>query len=94
MTYVLCRIEDDATTTAISQHADIVSGIAEGKRIVAEDDWEFPYSLHTEDGCRVAVFGEGRIGVREWMRRTGRLDTIHSQDDKYLHDEDRLAGVS
>jgi len=61
--YLLCRIEDDATTTLVSQHGDIV----EGKRIVEQDDFDFPYSLHTDDGCKVATFAEGRIGYREWL---------------------------
>ena len=41
---------------------------------------------------RVAAFCEGRIGYREWARRTGRLqdEYIHSLDDKYSHDEDML----
>jgi hypothetical protein len=33
---------------------------------------------------------EGRIGYREWARRNGRLDDIHSLDDSYDHDVDEL----
>jgi hypothetical protein len=87
--YTLCRIEDDATTTRISEHADIVSGIAEGRRIVEQYDFDYPYCLHT-DGVKVATFGEGRIGYREWARRSGRLDYIHSLDDRYDHDLDQF----
>jgi hypothetical protein len=71
MQYGLWRIEDDVTTTLISEHADIVSGIAEGKRIVEQDDFDFAYSLHTNDGCKLATFAEGRIGYREWASRCG-----------------------
>jgi hypothetical protein len=90
MQYVLCRIEDDATTTVVSEHDDIVSGIAEGRRVVAEDDFDFAYSLHADYGCKVATFAEGRIGYREWARRSGRLDYIHSVDDKYDRDVDQF----
>jgi hypothetical protein len=88
--YTLCRIEDDASTTPIGEYADIVSGIAEGKRVVAEDDFDFAYSLHADNGCKVATFAEGRVGNREWARRCGRLDYIHSQDDRYDKDVDEL----
>jgi hypothetical protein len=93
MQYLLCRIEDDSSISLISEHADIVSGIAEGRRVVEHDDHDYAYSLHTEDGCRVATFAEGRIGYREWARRSGRLDTIHALDDKYEHEIDELVGV-
>jgi hypothetical protein len=33
---------------------------------------------------------EGRIGYREWARRSGRLENIHSLDDRYDHDIDEL----
>jgi hypothetical protein len=35
-------------------------------------------------------FAEGRIGYREWARRNGRLEDIHSLDDRYDHDIDEL----
>ena len=43
------------------------------------------------DGGRVACFAEGRIGYREWARRSGRLYDIHNSiDDRYDHDVDEL----
>jgi hypothetical protein len=87
--YTLCRIEDDASTTLISEHADIVAGIAAGKQIVESEDFDYPYVLHS-NGTRLATFAEGRIGYREWARRSGRLDTIHSLDDRYDHDLDQF----
>ncbi len=90
MQYLLCRIEDDATTTLVSQHSDIVEGVAEGRRIVEQDDFDYAYTLHTHDGCRVATFAEGRMGYREWARRSGRLDYIHSLDDRYDKNVDEL----
>ena len=90
MQYILCRIEDDATTTLVSQHGDIVEGIAEGERIVEQDDFDFAYSLHTNDGCKLATFADGRIGYREWARRCGRLDYIHSLDDRLDRDIDQF----
>jgi hypothetical protein len=35
---------------------------------------------------RVTTFAEGWIGYLEWARRSGRLDEIHSIDDRYDHD--------
>ncbi len=35
-------------------------------------------------------FAEGRIGYREWARRSGRLADIYSIDDRYDHDIDEL----
>jgi hypothetical protein len=90
MQYILCRIEDDATTTLVSQHGDIVEGIAEGERIVEQDDFDFAYSLHTDDGCKLATFADGRIGYREWARRCGRLDYIYSLDDRPDRDIDQF----
>ena len=38
----------------------------------------------------MASFAEGRIGYREWARRTGRLEEIHILEDRYDHDVDEL----
>ena len=45
MQYALCRIEDDATTTLISEHDTIVEGIAAGKHMVEVDDHDYAYFL-------------------------------------------------
>ena len=87
--YVLCRIEDDASLTLISEHQDIAGAVAAGKHQVEVEDFEFSYGLYA-DGVRVASFAEGRIGYREWARRHGRLEYIHSIDDRYDHDIDEL----
>lgn len=87
--YLLYRINDDETTTAVSQHDSIVEGVAAGKHQVEVEDHDFSYGLFTDD-VKVASFAEGRIGYREWARRAGRLDYIHSIDDKYDHDIDEL----
>ncbi len=89
MTYTLYRIEDDATTTFVSEHGDVVEGIQAGKHMVEVEDFDYPYCLNS-NGTRLATFGEGRIGYREWACRSGRLDYIHSVDDKYDHDVDEL----
>ena len=47
------------------------------------------YGLYV-DGVRMMSFAEGRIGYREWARRNGRLDDIHSIGDRYDHDVDEL----
>jgi hypothetical protein len=89
--YVLCRIEDDSSLTLVSEHEDVSSGIKAGKHIVEVEDFDFSYSLYTADlVARVARFAEGRIGYREWARRSGRLEDIHSIDDRYDHDIDEL----
>jgi hypothetical protein len=41
---------------------------------------------------RAASIAEGRIGYREWARRSGRLGDIHSLDDRLDHDIDELMG--
>ncbi len=91
MTYTLYRIEDDATTTLISEHEGLLTGIAAGRYAVEVEDFDMAYALHGPD-VRVATFAEGRIGYREWARRTGRLqdEYIHSLDDKYEQDVDML----
>jgi hypothetical protein len=86
--YVLCRIEDDASLTPVSEHEDLSGGVKAGKHIVETEDFDFSYSLYTADMvARVARFAEGRMGYREWARRRG---YIHSIDDRYDHDVDEL----
>jgi hypothetical protein len=87
--YVLCRIEGDSSLTPISEHEDIVAGVAAGKRKVEVEDFDFPYGLFV-DGGRAASFAEGRISYREWARRNSRLADIHSLDDRLDHDVDEL----
>jgi hypothetical protein len=87
--YELCRIEDDASLTPVSKHEDICTGVAAGKHQVEMEDFNFSYALYA-DGVKVASFAEGRIGYREWARRSGRLEDIHSVDDRYDHDVDEL----
>jgi hypothetical protein len=53
------------------------------------EDLDFSYGLYA-DGVKVASLAEGRIGYREWARRSGRLVDIHSIDDRYDHDIDEL----
>ena len=89
--YVLCRIEDDSSLTPVSEHLDIVDGMAAAKHQVEVEDFDFGYGLYA-DGVRVASFAEGRIGYREWAPRNGRLGDIHSIDDRYDHDVDELMG--
>jgi hypothetical protein len=87
--YVLCRIEYDASLTPVSEHEDIVGGVAAGKCEVELEDFGLSYALYADE-VKVASFAEGRIGYREWARRSGRLEYIHSMDDRYDHDVDEL----
>jgi hypothetical protein len=90
MQYQLCRINDDSTTTVVSEHEDFLTGIAAGGYAVEVEDFDFAYCLQSEIDVRVAIFREGRIGYRRWAIRSGRLEGeyIHSLDDKYDHDVD------
>ena len=59
--------------------------------MVEEEDLDFGYGLYTADFlARVARFADGRAGYREWARTNGRLEYIHSIDDRYYHDIDEL----
>ena len=89
LAYVLCRIEDDASLTPVSEHDDIAAAVAAGNHQVEVEDFDFGYGLYA-DSVRVASFAEGRVGYREWARRNGRLCDIHSLDDRYDHDVDEL----
>jgi hypothetical protein len=90
----LCRIEEDASLTPVSQHEDIHTGIAAGGHAVEVEDLEFAYVLHAGDPSngssttRVASFREGRIGYREWATRSGRISP--SVEDRLDHDIDEL----
>jgi hypothetical protein len=86
---VLCRVEDDSSLTPVSEHEDIVGGVAAGRHQVEVENFDFSYALYA-DGVKVASFAEGRMGYREWARRSGRLGYIHSIDDRYDHDVDEL----
>ncbi|HEY6581548.1 MAG TPA: hypothetical protein VIZ60_10520 [Rubrobacter sp.] len=87
--YVLCRIEDDASVTPVSELEDIVAAVVAGKHQVEVEDFDFSYGVYV-DGCRAICFAGGRIGYREWARRNGKLGDIHSIDDRYDHDVDEL----
>jgi hypothetical protein len=91
--YVLCRIEDDASLTPVSEHEDILTGIAAGGYAVEVEDLEFAYALYAGDpsngsSTRVASFREGRIGYRLWATRRGRISP--SVEDRLDHDVDEL----
>jgi hypothetical protein len=91
--YVLCRIEDDASLTPVSEHEDILTAIAAGGYAVEVEDLEFAYALYAGDpsngsATRVASFREGRIGYRLWAMRSGRINP--SLEDRLDHDVDEL----
>jgi hypothetical protein len=92
--YVLCRIEDDSSLTSVSQHKDILTGIAAGGYAVEAEDLNFAYALYAGDPSngssttRVASFREGRIGYREWATRSGLINP--SVEDRYDRDVDEL----
>ena len=92
--YVLCRIEDDSSLTPVSEHGDVLTGIAAGGYAVEVEDTDFAYALYAGDPSngssttRVASFREGRIGYRLWAMKTGRINP--SVEDRYDHDVDEL----
>ena len=70
--YVLCRIEDDASLTPVSEHDDISAAVAAGRHRVEVEDFDFGYGLYA-DGIRVASFaeaawaiGSGHAGTAGW----------------------------
>jgi hypothetical protein len=67
----------------------VVEHTVAGKHRVEVEDFDFGYGLYT-DGVKVASLAEDRIGYREWARRNGRLEDIHSLGDRYDHDVDEL----
>jgi hypothetical protein len=87
--YTLYRVEDDASTTYIDEYPSIIDGITASQHVVKTEDSDFSYALYA-DGVKVASFAEDRMGYREWARRSGRLEYIHSIDDRYDHDVDEL----
>ena len=92
--YVLCRIEDDSSLTAVSEHGDMLTGIAAGGYAVEVEDFDFAYALYAGDpsnggsSTHVASFREGRIGYRLWATRSGRINP--SVEDRLDHDVDEL----
>src|SRR5215211_3496859 len=93
LAYTLCRIEDDASLTPVSQHQDILTAMAAGGYAVEVEDLDFAYALYAGDpsngsSTRVASFREGRIGYREWATRSGRISP--SVEDRLDHDVDEL----
>jgi|SRR5215212_10524728 hypothetical protein len=91
--YVLYRIEDDSSLTPVSQHEDMLTGLAAGGYAVEVEDFDFAYALYSGDPSngsltRVASFREGRIGYRLWATSTGRISP--SVEDRYDHDVDEL----
>jgi hypothetical protein len=94
LAYELCRIEDDTSLTPVSQHEDMLTGIAAGGYAVEVEDPDFAYALYAGDPSngslttRVAAFREGRIGYRLWAMRTGRISP--SVEDRNDHDVDEL----
>ena len=92
--YVLCRIEDDASLTPVSQHNDILTAIAAGGYAVEVEDCNLAYALYAGDPSngssttRVASFRLGRIGYRLWATRSSRISP--SVEDRYDHDVDEL----
>ena len=79
-------VGETAPLSPVREHQDI-PGVAAGRYRV--EYFDFGYALYA-DGVRVAAFAEGRVGYREWARRNGRLNDIHSLDDRYDHDIDEL----
>jgi hypothetical protein len=91
--YTLCRIEDDSSLTPVSEHQDILTGIAAGGYAVEVEDFDFAYALYAGDpsngsSTRVASFRLGRIGYRLWATRSGRINP--SVEDRLDHDVDEL----
>ena len=83
-----------SSLTPVSQHEDILTGIAACGYTVEVEDLNFAYALYAGDPSngssttRVASFREGRIGYREWATRSGRISP--SVEDRLDHDVEEL----
>src|SRR5215203_3740942 len=83
-----------SSLTPVSQHQDILTGIAAGGYAVEVEDLHFAYALYAGDPSngssttRVASFREGRIGYRLWATRSGRIKP--SVEDRLDHDVEEL----
>lgn len=80
MTYTLYRIEDDSSLTPVSLHASLVEATCAAGHVIENVDHDFAYELRSLYG-RVALFGEGRIGYRQWAIRTGRITPCDPPSD-------------
>ena len=83
----LYRINDDETTTPVSQHPTIGDGVAAGVDMVENVDMDYAYALYSPH-TRIVAFREGRVGLRMWEMRTGRISP--SLEDKWDRDEDEF----
>jgi hypothetical protein len=90
----LVAVQDRSRFLAYSRQPTrgLPHGIAAGYAVEVED-LEFAYALYAGDpsnvsATRVASFREGRIGYREWARRSGRINP--SLEDRLDHDVDEL----
>ena len=72
MTYRLYRIEDDSSLTPVSRYTSLAKATCAAGRVIEDLDPDFAYELRSLYG-RVALFGEGRIGYRQWAIRAGRI---------------------
>ena len=65
MQYGLYRIEDDATTTLVSEHEDLLTGIAAGNYAVDVEDFDYAYALHSNSTCSYIQKRQG------WLQAMG-----------------------
>ena len=72
--YVLCRIEDDSSLTPVSQHEDMLTGIAAAGHAVEVEDHDFAYALYAGDpsnGSSTRVAPSARAGSATACGRRG-----------------------
>jgi len=96
--YTLCRIEDDSSLTPVSQHKDILTGIAAGGHAVEVEDFDFAYALYSggpsngSSTTRVAdargILPGGQDRLSGVAMRSGRISP--SLEDRLDHDVDEL----
>ena len=86
MQYVLCVVHDDESTEDVGCYGSYLAGFEAGQQAVEEDD-EACLALYSDDGTRVARFGWGRLGYRQWHSRRY---SISSYEDKLDKEVDEL----
>jgi hypothetical protein len=72
--YVLCRIEDDASLTPVSEHRDVLTGIAAGGYAVEVEDLNFAYALYAGDPSNERVLHDARCLLPGGQDRLSPLD--------------------
>ena len=85
MQYILCVVHDDESTEDVGYFGSYLTGFNAGQQTVEEDD-EACFALYSDDGTRVARFGWGRLGYRQWHSRRYGISSLDDKLDKEVEE--------